>query len=133
MDREQGERDREERRPARPVALRRLQDDRDEQGGHDNLDDYPGPVVGRVGGRRGDRVVVEGDEDDERRDDRPGDLRDPVAEHVVHREAAVEEQPERDRGIEVPAGHLSERVEPHQEREAEPERDRDDPESRPAG
>ncbi len=84
-------------------------------------------------GSRRDRVAVERDQDDDRRRDRADHLRDPVGDHVVHRHAAVEEHPERDRRVVVPARHLAECIEADEEREAEAERDRDHVEPPGAG
>ena len=75
----------------------------------------------------GDRRVVVRDQHDERGGDRAEELRDPVADQVVHRQPPVEEHRERDGRVEVPARDLAERVEAGEQREAEAERDRDEP------
>ena len=79
--------------------------------------------------RAGHGVVVERDQHDQRRRDRAHELRDDVADQVVHREAPVEEHRERDGGVEVATRDLAECVEADEQGEAEPERDRHDPES----
>ena len=60
----------------------------------------------------------------ERGRDRAGELRDPVADQVVHRQPPVEEHRERDARVEVAARDLGERVEAGEQREAEGEPDR---------
>ena len=66
----------------------------------------PYPTVGHVAVGL-DEVVVERDQQQERRQDRSGELEDPVPEQVLERQSPVEEEPERDGRIEVPAGDLA--------------------------
>src|SRR6266487_696436 len=68
-------------------ALRRLQDDRDEDRGEDDLEQERVPVA-HVRHRRGpgDGGLVEGHQHQRRRRDRPDELRRPVAGEIEWRE-----------------------------------------------
>ena len=124
MDGDEGERNGQEGSSARPLADGRMEDDRDEEGAQEDLDARSPPRYRRLGRRRRHDLVVVRDEDDDRRDDRPHNLGDPVADHVIERQAAIEKHRKGHDRVEVPSRDLAEGIEADQESETEAERDR---------